>query len=348
MLGIDTRAARITWSVAATLGLMALAWEARQALLLFVAAVFFAYLLSPVVSLVDRFASGRMSRSVSLALVYVVLIGTLVLIGGAISARASQEAVNLVSRMPDLAQTAGQWSSMPLPSWLEPLRGQLFELIEERWQGGVEQALPLLKGTVAQVVAALGNVGFALLVPVLSFFFLKEAAALRTMLIGVFGGGGRKAFMEGLLDDMHRMLGSYIRALFLLSVTAFVAYELFFQAAGVPYAALLATIGGILEFIPIIGPLATAVLACVVAGISGYPHIGWMIGFFMAFRVFQDYVMQPLLLGGGLELHPLLILFGALAGEQIGGITGMVLSVPVMATLRLIWVRSQRQMQEPQ
>lgn len=151
-----------------------------------------------------------------------------------------------------------------------------------------------------------------------------------------------EGFVEGLLDDVHRMLAQYIRALFLLSMATFLAYLLFFQLAGVPYAALLATIAAVLEFIPVIGPLTAGTAACVVALVSGYGHVGSMIVFLLLYRLLQDYVIQPFLLGSGLKLHPLLIVFGALAGEQLAGIAGMIFSVPLLATLRIVYIRAAR------
>jgi predicted PurR-regulated permease PerM len=58
--------------------------------------------------------------------------------------------------------------------------------------------------------------------------------------------------------------------------------------------------------------------------------------------MFQDYVLQPYLMSSGVELHPLLVLFGALAGESLGGLWGMFLSVPVLAILRIVIVRVMR------
>ena len=67
--------------------------------------------------------------------------------------------------------------------------------------------------------------------------------------------------------------------------------------------------------------------------------------FLIVYRLFQDYVLSPYLLSSGVELHPLLVLFGVLAGEQVAGIPGMFFSVPVIAALRIIVVRMMRTQQ---
>jgi predicted PurR-regulated permease PerM len=64
--------------------------------------------------------------------------------------------------------------------------------------------------------------------------------------------------------------------------------------------------------------------------------------FMLCYRMFQDYVLSPYLMGSGVELHPLLVLFGVFAGQQIAGVPGMFFSVPVIAVLRVVYVRLMR------
>ena len=92
-----------------------------------------------------------------------------------------------------------------------------------------------------------------------------------------------------------------------------------------------------LEFVPMVGPLAGAVIVLLVAGLSGSHHLFALFAFLVVFRFLQDYVVSPHLLSAGMKLHPLLIIFGVLAGGSIAGIAGCFLSVPVLATLRIVY-----------
>ena len=65
--------------------------------------------------------------------------------------------------------------------------------------------------------------------------------------------------------------------------------------------------------------------------------------FLVAFRLFQDYVISPHVMGHGVELHPLLVLFGVLAGGELAGIAGSFLSVPILALARILYIRLRRQ-----
>jgi predicted PurR-regulated permease PerM len=105
----------------------------------------------------------------------------------------------------------------------------------------------------------------------------------------------------------------------------------------VQYGVVLAAVGGALEFIPVVGPLVTAVMIVFIAAVTGYKHMLLLLLFLGAWRVVQDYVNAPRIMGRQTELHPLAALFGVLAGAEVGGVVGVYLSIPIMATLRIVW-----------
>jgi predicted PurR-regulated permease PerM len=109
----------------------------------------------------------------------------------------------------------------------------------------------------------------------------------------------------------------------------------------VPYAILLGALGGMLEFIPMVGPLTAAVVIIVMALVAKAPIVTVLI-FLAVYRVLQDYVISPHLMGQGVEVHPLLVLFGVFAGAELAGVPGTFLSVPVLALVRILYLRVRR------
>ena len=107
----------------------------------------------------------------------------------------------------------------------------------------------------------------------------------------------------------------------------------------VPYALVLGTIGGVLEFIPVVGPLAGALIIVSVALLMSYKHWLILIIFLGIWRLLQDYVSSPRIMGESMELHPLAAIFGVMAGGEVAGILGVYLSIPVMASLRIVFRR---------
>jgi predicted PurR-regulated permease PerM len=132
------------------------------------------------------------------------------------------------------------------------------------------------------------------------------------------------------------MLQSYMKALVILAAASFLAWLIFLNILGEPYALLLAGLAGSLEFVPVIGPAAAVVIMLVVSSATGTGGVVWIIVFWVLNRVFQDYVLNPFLMSSGVEIHPVLVLFGVLAGDQLGGIPGMFYSVPVLAILKVV------------
>ena len=127
----------------------------------------------------------------------------------------------------------------------------------------------------------------------------------------------------------------------LLALITFVGWSAVFLLAGVPYALVLAGVGGALEFIPVIGPLTAGVVTIGVSLFAGYTHPWLLVAFVLVWRGIQDYGFAPLIMGRGIEIHPALVIVGVLAGGELAGVAGMFLSVPVIAAARIVWRRLQ-------
>jgi predicted PurR-regulated permease PerM len=334
MLGIDERALRIAWTVFLFGLLLAVVYYIRGTILLFAASIFLAYMLSPIVALVERFIPER--RNLALALVYITLIGLLVLLGFQLVPALNAEATSLMTRLPALV-SSGSLAHIPLPRWLEPMRAQVIAVLNKVATNLAASVVPFLQQASTHILSGLGIILPIILIPILAFFFLKDGETIRNSLIGAVDDGHDRTTMELILDDIHLVLRNYIRALVLLSVASFCAWSIFFSVMRYPYELLLAGIAAILEFIPVVGPAAALVIMLIVFGVTGSGGLLWILVFWGAFRVFQDYVLNPMLMSAGTELHPLLVLFGVLAGNALGGIPGMFFSVPVLAIVRVIY-----------
>jgi predicted PurR-regulated permease PerM len=341
VLGIDIRVVRAAWSVFLFALIVATAYAIRETLVVFVIALFFAYLLSPVVD----FVAHRLPRSspvLALAIVYLALTGLLIAAGVTIGTRLVDEATSLANRLPTFFQKPDWAYQVPLPTWLEPMRERIIGTIQREFETGGKDLIPYVTSAGSKLVSSIGILFFGVLVPILAFFFLKDGSELRENFVFNLTDNRQRTLVENILDDINTLLGQYIRALVILSLATFTAYMLFLWITGAPYFVLLAGIAAALEFIPVVGPLTAGIVIIIVTGVSGYTHLVWFLIFWPCYRMFQDYMLSPYLMSSGVELHPLLVLFGVLAGEQIAGIPGMFLSVPVIATLRVIFVRATR------
>src|SRR5439155_2841944 len=282
---------------------------------------------------IDRFLPLKSSRAPALAIVYIFLVSGIVVTGIVVGSRVAQQANNLAHTISDFLkpQQPQQSLDLPLPQPLRPVGGQILSVARSAIEEHYQEILQTLPQAILRTLSAATNLVYIVIVPILSFFFLKDGRSLQRSIVGQVEDRVRRGVLGEIARDLNTLLAQYMRALVLLGLAASIAYGAFFSIMGVPYALLLAALAFPLEFIPMIGPLTAAIVILLVAGFGGYPH-GWALAAFLGgYRIFQDYVLSPHLMSSGMELHPLLVVFGVFAGEQIAGIPGAFLSVPAMA-----------------
>lgn len=342
MFGVDGRTFKRMWTVFLFVLAVWLVYKIGSTLAVFTLAIFMAHLLGPLAERIERMVPERwMSRNVALAIVY----GTMLLAIAAamipIAAQVGQQAAALAGELPSSLEE-DPLTKIQLPAWLEPLRERLTGALRDRLSDFDEKLIPVLQDLGSHLATLMGSALAIILIPILSFFFLQDSRDIHGALLDLVPGDHRE-LAEEILADLHHLLVQYLRALMFLALLVFAAYAAFLYATGVQYAVLLAAVAGILEVIPVAGPLVASVIIILVALLTGYPHVWWVVVFLIAFRLIQDYVVNPHLMSSGVDIHPLLVLFGVLAGEQVAGIPGMFFSVPVIAALRIIMVRIRRQ-----
>jgi predicted PurR-regulated permease PerM len=312
---------------------MGVIYVIRETIVIFVIALLFAYLLYPLVDLIDQRLTAR-TRTPALALAYLIFVGLLTVFGAFIGNQVIAQAHYLSQNPPDPEAFIDNMGNAhpqlkPVLDYMKgDLRARAKELMSKAPQFGM------------RVVSESRNLIFVVIVPILSFFIIKDGRRIRDAFIEIVGDRG-EAVSEA-LGDIHTMLLQYMRALLYLCLATLVSFEIFLNAVGVPYATLLACIAFPLEFIPLVGPLIAALTIIGVSAFSGYAHVFWIVVFLAVYRMFQDYVLSPHLMSRGVELHPLLVIFGVFAGGEIGGVTGIFLSVPVLALIRLLYHRFAR------
>ncbi len=331
----DGRTARVLITVLLfALGLGFL-YVARQTLIAFLFAIFFAYLMSPLVSYLEKLLRGR-GRAI--AIIYLLLLGLLVLLFVAMGPQIGREGARLVQSLPALAQL----SSGQIAEQLGQEHGwnsRIVDLLRDYLAGHGNEIANLAKGVGLHVADVAKQAWLLVVVPLLSIFFLKDGLAFSEILLDMVQSRPQRELLQGVLSDLNQMLAHFIRAQLTLAALTFVAYSSVLGIMQMPYALVLGTLGGLLEFIPVLGPLVAALIIVSVALLMSFPHWLGLIVFIGIWRLIQDYVSSPRIMGHSMELHPLAAIFGVMAGGEVAGILGIFLSIPVMATLRILFRR---------
>ena len=188
-----------------------------------------------------------------------------------------------------------------------------------------------------------------------TFLMLRDAPRL---LAAIQGNVPREHRVEILhvLRDTNVMLGRYIRGQLILVVLMSTVTTIGLTVLNVPYSVLLGIMTGVLETIPFVGPITAGAIACLVAlghvnpfGWSQLAYVGVVALMYTVLRHTEDYLVIPTVIGRAVRLHPAIVIFALLTGGATFGLLGIVLAVPVAATLRLvlIYVRAKLRDEDP-
>jgi predicted PurR-regulated permease PerM len=332
----DPRTARILCTAFAFALIAAFLYGAEETLTLFLFAILFAYFVEPLVSRLEPPLHGRIK---AIAVVFFALIAGFVGFGFLVGPRIAAEGRSLATSLPSLLDRmgSGQWVSQmgQKHGWSEVRQVQIQNLLVAHRSDILRYAQTLGE----KLAEPAQHIWWLIIIPILSMFFLKDGLSIANGMIDLGRTPEEKNTIHGIVGDINVMLGSYIRAQLILASLTVVSYTLVLSLMRVPYAFILGPLAGLFEFVPVVGPALSSVIVFVIAILTGYPHMIWLFLFLGLWRLVQDYLNAPRIMGKSLEISPLVQIFGVLSGGEIAGVVGALISVPSIAILRILWRR---------
>lgn len=339
----DKRTASVLVTLVLFIGVGAFIYGARRILIVFLLAILFAYLLEPLVARFERWTEiSRGSRTVATLEVYVIVCAALTITFMLIGPRIMDEGRKLAEALPGFFQKI---SSGQIAREIGSKRGWSYktQIRLQEFLAGHRTLILMWVGSLGGRIAEFAqNVVWVVLIPILALFFLKDGRNFAERLIEMVDRRQQRRFLAGITVDLNEMLAHYIRMQLVLTGLSLAIYIGVLSLLRVPYGAAVGAVAGVLEFIPILGPLVGAAAILGVAFMANYHHLVIVALFLGGWRLLQDYFTSPRLMGGKLELHPLAVIFAVLVGGEIGGVIGVYLSIPIAAALRIVWRRWQR------
>lgn len=309
-------------------------------LFMIVLAVSFAYLIEPLVKLInglyERVSGGKsMARAFAIGLAYMIVFSVLGISIAAIAPLATEQATEFGKNLPEYGKTVQERFNninrrygYSLP---EAMKENITTKLSEFAGGATGSVGEFLLGLVLYLP-------WLVLIPILAFFFLKDINLFRVSLLRIMPHGNWRTRVEAILDDFNKTLAAYARAQLVSCILIGALCTAGFYLIGLNYAVLLGILAGILEFIPLIGPLTVAIIVILTGSFSDNPYEAvYAAVFLIVLRIVQDYVFYPRIVREGIHLHPLAIILSVLAGEQIAGIAGVFISIPVVALLTVLY-----------
>jgi predicted PurR-regulated permease PerM len=316
-------------------------------LLVVVLAIFFAYLISPLIELVRKGLASRggdgeprlLPRTAAIAVVYAAIFGSLGLGAWVLTPRLGVQMAEIAKNAPGYLTNAREradrlnraLADLNLPKTVrDSANNTVTRVIEDTGKYITGEGF-------SSAINLLGYLPYLVLIPILAFFFLKDADSFRRSALMMLPQGRIRWRGDELFQDINSTLAAYIRAQLIACLLIGSICTAAFAIFGVRYALVLGLVAGMLEFIPLLGPVVVAALAGMVAGFDSPAKALTILVFLGVLRIVHDYVVYPRLIGSGIHLHPLAVILAILAGHELAGVAGIFLAIPVIAVLTVTY-----------
>jgi predicted PurR-regulated permease PerM len=308
-----------------------------------VLAIFLAYLINPLVELIRKpFAVSYprlMPRSLAIGLSFLLVFSVLAVAAYYLAPGVSRQARTFVQNIPTYT-TSVQSAINDMNRRLDRMRiaDSVQSQINDRINVFLESAGTFVTAILGMsAIYAVTYLPWLVLVPILTFFFLKDAHLFKVGLLRVVPVGDWRMRVESVMADVNSTLKAYTRAQLISCVLIGTICTIGFYLIGNDFALILGIMAGVLELVPLLGPLTIGILAITVSGFeSGWQSL-WTAIFLICLRIFHDYFTYPRIIREGIHLHPLAVILSVLAGEQVAGIPGVFIAIPLVALLTVLY-----------
>jgi predicted PurR-regulated permease PerM len=330
---------RLQWTLLA-LAACWLLWLLAPILTPFVFGAMLGWLGDPVVDRLERM--GR-SRNTAVMLVFgtmsvLVLLALVVLVP-----LVEAQIVTLFESLPlyrdRFVGTVLPWlerrTGLELLAWLDPER--LFQLVRTHWEQAGGAAATMLGYLSRSGFALLGWIANIVLLPVLTFFFLRDWDLFVSRVASLVPRD-HADIVSRLAQESSAVLGAFLRGQLLVMLVLGVLYGIGLSLVGLNLGILIGIVAGVLTFVPYLGPATVIILGGIAALVQygDWQHLLGVLAVFSVGQVIESYWLTPKLVGDRIGLHPVAVIFAVLAGGQLFGFLGMLLALPVAAIANVL------------
>ncbi|MBC8051741.1 MAG: AI-2E family transporter [Sphingobacteriaceae bacterium] len=204
------------------------------------------------------------------------------------------------------------------------------KIIKQQQQSGQGAASKIVSGFMAMLVDII-------LVLVYTFLFIYFRSHLRTFIMKLTPSSEHDRANK-VINDSTQVAHKYLTGMFMMIVLLWFLYGIGFLIAGVPNAIFFAVLCGILEIVPFVGNLTGSGITFIMALSQGGSSVAIGVVITYAFVQFlQTYIIEPLVVGGEVNINPLFTILVLILGEELWGIPGMILAIPLLGITKIVF-----------
>lgn len=208
-------------------------------------------------------------------------------------------------------------------------------MLEQGLSNAVLYAAGLARSIVNSAIGFAGGVVDLVVVPVLTFYLLRDWQQLQNGVVRAFPPSIRSKAAQ-IIEEMGVTVSGYIRAQVLLSLIIGTAVFCSMALLDVDYPLVLGLLAALTEFIPIIGPIIGAIPAVILSFLVSPALAVKVILAYVIIQQLENNIIVPNIMQRTVDLHPVTVIIGMLAGGQLLGWVGMILAVPFMALVKVV------------
>ncbi|HET7114836.1 MAG TPA: AI-2E family transporter [Pyrinomonadaceae bacterium] len=331
---------RVIFILLVVIGLLWVISKITGIILLLVLSIFFAYLVSPLVEILrrPRTIGNReiaIPKVAAIGLAYLIILAAIVLAVFVVLPSLSNQFPEFVSQSKAYWKSVGEKAPQLVEDWrLRRLPAPLVNAVNNSVPKVVDKVSQTGTEFAATSLGYLVYLPWLVLIPILGFFLLKDAESFRSSALLMLPRGRWRWRGDEFFQDVNSTLAAYIRAQLTACLFIGVVCAIGFTLLGLPGGLVMGFIAGVFEFIPLAGPLVVAIMAAILATLHAGPFNAFLVLLFLGvLRIVHDYFIYPRLIGQGIHLHPLAVIFAILAGEKLAGVAGIFLAIPLVAIL---------------
>lgn len=301
----------------------------REVLVTFLFGAFLAYILFRPVLFIEKRGIPRVWSILILYLILITVVSTLLAfaIPGVV-----KELVELGKLIPEYAEEAGELAEkiddINMPAKLNEVVRENVTKIESVIYGSLQNFLNIMYNLLGKVLALIFS-------PILAFYIMHDWEKIRASFLNLFSPTARRELIN-LFNTLDTVLIEFLKGHLLVATIVGILTGIVAVILGVNFPLLLGILSGVTNLIPFFGAFLGGIPAVAVAfSESAKLAIYMTIGIFVVQQI-ESNLITPKIIGNRLGLHPLVIVFALLAGGKLLGIWGMLLAVPLAATLKVI------------
>ncbi len=323
---------KVLWQVLGALVVLVVLYAIRDVLVLIFIALILAAVLEPAV---QYFVTKNVPKGLAILLWYFIVIGLITFIFAVVVPPVTRQIAELARDFPfEYTTTRYGWNG-PASAVVAPTTDLLeqFTSFLRHWRDAAGSRGGNLITTVFGIFG--GFVSFVSVL-VMAFYMLLERDGLRKFVKAIVPVNFQEPALS-LLQRMQYKMGLWVRGEFILMVSVGLLSYIALLILGVRYALVLALLAGLLEIVPIIGPITAAIPAVVIAFAESPLRAVTVLVMYVVIQQLENHVLIPRVMSKSIGLSPLLVIIAILVGAKLGGIVGTLLAVPAITALSVLW-----------